>query len=165
MAKMPGNVTQDLDAGELAELPSFCKYVGDDPALAHLRGLAIPTRDVQRLVYVGERENIWVDDGEKAWRPWMGVDITERDDAGNVVVRNLAPEPLPKPAKNPMNRAQLAAVGFTDATLGDAAQELLGETWDPPGPGDGDARRAMYERVLAAMYGQAPPDHGAKLRR
>lgn len=152
MPKMEGNVKQSLEPAEIAKLPSFAKYLGNDPALAHLRGLAIPTRDVERLVYIGERENVWVDDGKgNSWQPWKGAWITTYDDDGNLVWHH---EPLPKPQKNPMGRDDLAAVGMTDASLDAASQELLGERWKPRGTAASDARRAMYERVLRAMYAE-----------
>lgn len=155
MPKTKGNVVQSIDADELARLPPFAKYMGDDPALANLRGIAIPTSEVERLVYVGERENVWVDDGKDTWRPWLGVEPTYLDDEGNVILPDYE-EPDEPVQRDPMDRAQLAAAGFTDASLDEAAQEVLGERWVPDRPGASDARRRMYQRVSAAFVEEPP---------
>ena len=141
---------QSIDANTLARLPRFAKYLGEDPRLANLQGIAIPTVDVEKVVPIGERENVWVDDGETAWRPWQNVYVADVDAEGNVVLDNWQENPLPTPqSPTAMSAGELGAYCFSDADLDRMAQEILGERWVPDRPGPSDARRALFDRVMA----------------
>lgn len=155
MARYPHNFTQTMPAEMYATLPKLATYEGDAPDLKHLLGLQIPTHEIERVVYVGERENVYVEnaDGVRS-QPWKGVWITEFDAHGKPVVRGYDEPPVKAsdPAKT-MSTADLAARGFTDATLGDLARELLGVSWEPDRLGPSAKRLAMYQRVMAAAHG------------
>lgn len=151
--RYPDNFKQDLHPEELAQLPEVCRYEGDAPDLQHLKGLLIPTVDVQRLVYVGERENIYVDfpDGTSG-RPWLGAWITELDPQGKVIVRNDGgPSKAPPKGARTMSTAELGALGYTDDDLARMAHEYLSEVWSPDRPGPSEKRRALWERVADKM--------------
>lgn len=148
------NHKQDLDPAALGNLPEFCEYEGAAPDLQHLRGVLIPTKDAARLVYVGERENLWVTDSTGRWRPWMGVAMTEvSPDTGAPVAPTYEYESLPKAVEG-MSRADLARYGMTDADLEKAARELLGERWVAPESGRASKeRQEIFDRVQTASHG------------
>lgn len=154
MARYPDNYVQSLDPEAIAKLPEFASYEGDARDLKHLVGLMIPTADIEKVVYVGERENVWVEDAEgNRWRPWAGVWITELDANGEPVVRGYD-EPLPKPTgKNPMDRAELASLGFTDDSMAQALKEHLGEDYEADRPGPSQKRRDAFERLMTVLMG------------
>lgn len=149
------NFVQHLDEQVLETLSPVARYVGHAVDLQHLRGIKIATRDVERLVYVGERENVEVEDLDGVPQcPWKHVYIVELDQDGQPVVDGYvnAP-PLPTFGPRAMSRADLASLGFTDAELDVLAREVLGERWQPDRPGLSDARRAMFDRVMAVLFG------------
>jgi hypothetical protein len=147
---------QDMDPHSIAQLPKLCEYVGLALDLQHLRGLEIPTADVEKLVYVGERDNIEVvlPTGDCTC-PWRRVEITEYDANGKPIVDGYgrgvkaeAPDP-----KRTMSTAELAAVGLTDDTLDQMSRELLGEPWEPDRPGPSKKRLDHFIRVMDAAHG------------
>lgn len=155
--RMGSNFKQDLDDDALSRLPEWCSYEGDDPSLTHLIGLVLPTKDVQRLVYVGERENIWVEQPSGLReRPWLNVWITEYDAEGKVVTTGYGEGeggPLPVYGPNAMSRADLSAMGFTDSELADLVKEVLGEVYKPDRSGPSDVRRDFFDRAMAKSFG------------
>lgn len=84
---------------------------------------------------------------------WRGVAIVQYDEFGKIVHGNYN-EPIAYAGKGAMDRADLGALGFTDRWLIDQVRALLGETYDPPGPGPSQERAAFYARVLQKMHGQ-----------
>ena len=71
MTRLPGRLVQSIDAATLATLPKVATYEGPDPELSHLVGRFLPIECVESLVYIGERENVWVEDDQGVrWRPW-----------------------------------------------------------------------------------------------
>jgi hypothetical protein len=148
---MEGNLVQSLGAEELASLPPLFTYEGRDPELSHLLGLLMPTARAEELVYVGERENIWVEsyDG-KRWQPWKNVWITEYDAQGRVILPKH--EPIPERGPDAMSTGDLAGLGMTDAALAELAMKYLQEEWAPDRPGPSDLRRALFDRVMAKVY-------------
>lgn len=158
MTRYPERFIQALAPEELDGLPPFASYEGEARDLQHLRGLVIPTKDVEKVVYVGERESVWVDDGDgNRWRPWMGCWITELDAEGNVVTKGYGADadPIPYIGPNPMDRAELASLGFTDHTLGEALREVGGEDYAPDRPGPSQKRRDAFDRLMAAIWPDA----------
>lgn len=157
--KYPPNFWQSLDEPSLRRLPPFCTYEGDDEELAHLVGKLIPTLDVEKVVYVGERDNVWCDNPsgdpeDDRIRPWAGIQVVELGPDGKPIPETYEIEPLPDevdPALE-MWTDELGSLGMTDDDLARMAQELLGETWEPEGPGRviRKLRRALYDRVMAA---------------
>jgi len=139
--------TQSMSADFMATLSAFASYEGDEPSLAHLRGVLLATNDIENVVPVGEREAVTVTElnGCK-WYPWKGVAINGPDDAPGY--KNATPLPMFGPRA--MNTFDLASLGFTDADLDDMACRLLGETWQPDRVGDSDQRRDMFDRVMTA---------------
>ncbi len=93
--RYPPNFVQSIHPKKLAELPPFATYEGTAPDLLHLRGLPIRTTDIESVVYVGEREQVWVEmpDGDRR-RPWASVWISERGPDGEPVVGEYKHEPL-----------------------------------------------------------------------
>lgn len=153
MARYPDNFVQVLPAGVLETLPEFAEYDGPARDLQHLKGLLIPTKDIDKVVYVGERENIYVTmpDGIRK-RPWLGCQIFEVDAQGNEVVRyNYEPLP-PEPPPGAMDRSELEELGWSDQELWDAAKELFGETHHYSKEASLERRR-LWERVTAALMG------------
>lgn len=143
---------QELSPEELANLPDLCEYVGRSNDLKYLLGKLIPTARVQELVPVGERENIIVTlpDGTRS-HPWKYIWIWTAGPDGLPVTRY---QPLPPETGEPkMATGDLTAVGLTDATLDQLAQELLGVRWEPDRPGPSAARKRMYDAVMAKAYG------------
>lgn len=141
---------------DFASLPKMCSYEGSAHDLAHLRGLLIPTREVEKLVYVGERENIYVDDAELGrMRPWMHVAIIELDDAGNPITTGWTNAP-PIGPQDPRaySTAHIASLGMTDEELVRLAKEHLNEDYEPDGPGPSMKRREVYDRVLDKLIGE-----------
>ena len=149
------NFKQDMPPEALAQLPEWCVYEGDAEDLRHLKGVLIPTADVERLVYVGEREGIWVveKDGHRS-RPWMGIWITEYDAKGNVVTKGYGDgtHKLPKYGPNAMSTADLSALGMTDSELAKAVKDEFGETYEPDRVGPSDRRRKFFDRLMAKWY-------------
>lgn len=149
--RYPDNFVQSLEPEELERLPAFATYEGKAADLQHLTDMLIPTKDIEKVVYVGEREQVFVDmpDGTRR-RPWAGCAITEYDPQGRVVVTGYD-EPLPPPrGPRAMSTADLGALGFTDDWLTQHAKRLLGETYTPDRPGPSDIRRDVFDRVIAA---------------
>ncbi len=152
MPKLGGNPRQDLSDPDFAALPEFCEYIGDDPDLRYLRGQLIPTRRVQELVYVGEREAIVVThaDGTRAY-PWKYAHIWEEGPDGRPVYNRT---PLPPQTDEPkLACGDLAGYGMTDAILDSLARELLGVSWEPDRPGPSAARWRMLDAVMRKAYG------------
>lgn len=147
--RYPPNFTQTMPLEAYDLLPEFAEYKGDDPELLQLRGIYFKTRDAEKLVFVGERENIYVTNGPNGEqsRPWIGVALTEHDAHGNVVVPDNY-RPLPPKQRNPMDRGELTSFGLTDAKLGELAFEHLGEKYTPDRPGPSQLRRDVYDRVM-----------------
>lgn len=149
------NFVQRIDPTHLATLSPVAQYIGDAADLQHLRGVPLKTAEVEKLIYVGERENVLVDDqhGLPSF-PWRYIMITELDENGRAVVDGYvnAP-PLPTYGPRAMSAADLRSLGMTDADLDALAQHYLGERWEPDRPGPSDARRAMFDRVMAASFG------------
>ncbi len=106
--------TQDLPPEAIAKLPKFCEYLGEDPELAHLRGMLIETARVQEVIPAGEREGIWVTEknGDR-WKPWAGVWITEVDHEGKPVPPRYEIEPIGERGPNAISTADLARYGGT----------------------------------------------------
>ncbi|MBX3221918.1 MAG: hypothetical protein KF795_15485 [Labilithrix sp.] len=155
MTRYASNFVQSLAAEEYARLPEFATYEGEADDLQHLKGLLIPTRDVEKVVYVGERENVWVEDAEgNRWRPWMGCWITEYDAAGNVVTKGYGADadPIPYIGPNPMARLELASLGFTDHTIAQALKEHLDQDYEPDRPGGSQKRRDAYKRLMDVFW-------------
>lgn len=155
MPPYPDHFVQSLDPEELSALPPLASYEGEARDLQHLRGLLIPTKDVEKVVYVGERENVWVEDADgNRWRPWMGCWIAELDAAGNVVTKGYGDDadPLPYLGPSPMDRAELARLGFTDHTLGEALKDHLGEEYEPDRSGASQKRRDAYRRLMDVFW-------------
>lgn len=150
----PPNFIQSIHPKRLAELPPFATYEGTAPDLLHLRGLLIKTTDIEKVVYVGEREQVWVEreDGSR-WRPWAGVWITELGPDGKPVVREDKHEPLPVHGPRAMNTLDLSLTGWNDDELMKAAKKL-GIDYTPERVGKSDLRREVYDRVvdLLATY-------------
>ncbi len=143
-------LTQNIDPAFLATLPKLASYEGDNPKLKALVGLFIPIEDVEKVVPVGERENVWVTDPDGTkWNPWKGVAINGDDDA---LGYQHAP-PVPTFGPRAMSTADLAALGYSDSTLDEIAERLLGERWNPDRLGKSDLRRAMFDRVMVAAHG------------
>lgn len=148
------NFTQSLPLEQLAKLPRWATYEGDAEDLQHLVGLELETATVEQLVYVGERENIYVTDevsGDR-WQPWKGIYITELDGAGNPVAPVFHEELVDRGA-NAMSMADLGALGLTDAALANMAKTELGEVYEPDRPGPSDVRRKIFDRVMAKVVG------------
>lgn len=137
---------------DVAKLPELAAYVGRAPDLQHLRGIYFKTADAETLVYIGERECIEVEypNGDKHC-PWRFILAYEVDATGDPVVPPH--EPIVERGPRAMSRAQLASLGYTDARLAELAHDLVGESWEPDRPGPSDARRAIFDRVMAAVYG------------
>lgn len=152
MPKLGENYRQALDETTLEELPEFCEYVGPDTELAYLRGKLIPTKRVQELVYVGERENIVVTlaDGTRAY-PWRNACIWQEGPDGLPVWDST---PLPPETDEPkLSCGDLAGYGLTDAALDSLARELLGVGWTPDRAGPSAARKRMLDAIFAKAYG------------
>lgn len=151
MPRFGDDFVQDLPSEELEELPEFCTYEGDDDELAQLKGKLIPTTGVQELVYVGERENIWVErDGER-WQPWRFVHIWRRGPDGELIIPKF--EPLRPEQPGAMSTGDLASLGYSDADLDRLAKEHLGEEWEPDRPGPSMLRRELFDRLMDKRYG------------
>jgi hypothetical protein len=154
--KYPDNYKQAMPENGYAQLPEYAEYDGSARDLIHLRGLEIPTKDVERVIYIGERENVFVILDDRRVYPWRSVWIQEYDADGNPVIDGYtnAP-PLPADTGDPRaySTAHIASLGMTDARLAELAEELLDETWEPAGPGPSLARREMYDRVLDKLIG------------
>lgn len=150
------NFIQSIDESEYENLPEHATYEGDAADLQHLVGRLIPTRDVEKVVYVGERENVWVTqpDGFRA-RPWYTCWIHELDANGNAIVDGYdeGAESIVERGENAMSRADLSAVGYTDDDLRKMAKEELGEVYNPDRSGPSDLRRSTYDRVMAKVFG------------
>lgn len=148
------NFIQSLEPKEITRLPAVATYEGGAEDLRHLRGRAISTQEVEALVYVGERENVWVTmpDGRRH-RPWIGCWITELDAAGEVVTKGYGrdADPIPERAPDAMSSGELSGMGLTDAKLADMARTLLGQAYTPDRSGRSDLRRSVYNRVMAAQ--------------
>jgi hypothetical protein len=148
------NYVQNIDAEVLAKLPRFCRYDGKARDLAYLDGLVLETATVEQLVYVGERENIIVEFEDGPHRPWKHVQIVELDGAGKPITSGYDnADPIPKLSPDAMSRADLSLLGYTDATLAEAAKQELGEEYEPDGPGPSDLRRSIFTRVMAKVMG------------
>ncbi len=147
-SRYPPNFSQSIHPRKLAELPPFATYEGTAPDLLHLRGLLIRTTDIESVVYVGEREQVWVErpDGSR-WRPWAGVWITELGPDGEPVVRKAKHEPLPVFGPRAMNTYDLQLEGWNDSELAKSAKEL-GIDYEPDRVGKSDLRREVYDRVI-----------------
>ena len=154
--RYPANFVQTMPADDLARLPKWCTYEGDAPDLKHLLNLVFETKTIESLVYVGERENIVVQDvvtGERT-RPWKFVEIVELDASGKPVVSGYTnADPIPKRKADAMSRADLASLGMTDADLIDLAKTELGEVYKPDRAGPSDLRRSIFDRVMARVHG------------
>lgn len=152
--RYPDNFTQTLPLDVYETLHAWARYVGTDPDLAHLQGVMIPTREVERAVYVGERECVEVANAAgNLVLPWKHVAITELDETGSPVVRNQVHE-MPEvttPPEARMSRAQLGELGFTDYELGQLAKETLGIEYDHLAPG-ASRRREVFDLVMASAY-------------
>jgi hypothetical protein len=139
-----------MSADFMAMLPAFASYEGDEPSLAHLRGVLLATTDIENVIPVGEREAVTVTDQNGCrWYPWKGVAINGPDDA--LGYKNAPP--LPTFGPRAMNTFDLALLGFTDADLDDMAHRLLGESWQPDRVGKSDQRRDVFDRVMKAGCG------------
>jgi hypothetical protein len=160
MTRYPERFSQSLAPEEYEHLPAFATYEGEAHDLRHLKGLLIPTRDIEKVVYVGERENVWVEDADGTrWRPWMGCWITELDAEGNVVMKGYGADadPIPYIGSNPMGLAELASLGWTDITLGQALKVHLGEQYEPDRPGASQKRRDAYKRLMDVFWPDVEP--------
>jgi hypothetical protein len=137
---------------QLEQLPELATYVGFARDFQHLRGIYFKTADAEALVYIGERENIEVEfpNGDKHC-PWRHVYAYQVDANGDPIVPPH--EPIVERGPRAMSRADLASLGYTDARLAELARDLLGESWEPDRSGPSDARRAMFDRVMSAVYG------------
>ena len=145
--RYPDRFKQDLPEEWYAELPKFCRYEGDAEDLIYLRGLLIPTKEVERLVYVGERENIYVYMQDGRARPWMSVAIVDIEDT-------LAPsvEPLPSAVHRGLGRYELAELGFTEAELVALAHDVGVRV--PASTLLNDAeRRRVFDAVMRKLHG------------
>lgn len=153
--RYPDNFKQDLPEEDLKRLPPFCSYVGNAEDLQYLKGKLIPTLDVQKLVYVGERESIVVElPDNPTFRPWKELYIIELDPFGEPVVDFKPGAPIVDVDPDTvMDVWELNSLGYTDSDLNDMAQEHLGESWEPGGRGTGSRRKALYDRVMSAMLG------------
>lgn len=144
---LPTNFVQSIDSAVLAKLPKLATYEGEEPALRQFRGTYFPTTQVESLIPVGERENVWVEEDGLRWQPWKHVQIVELGPDGAPVWHH---EPLPKDAGKGMSIGDLGSLGLSDQDLIDLARELLGETYEPDRPGPSEKRADVYRRVLAA---------------
>lgn len=149
--RYPETFRQELIDQDFDGLPEFCEYIGNADDLKYLRGKLIPTRRVQELVYVGERENIVVQLPNGALlRPWDGVWIYEVDENGNPKIPPI--EPIVEPTEPTMSTADLASIGYTDADLDKLSRDVLGAPWEPDRPGPSVARKRVYDAVMARLY-------------
>lgn len=157
MARFPDNFTQNLSPEEFDYLPEWCSYEGTAPDLQHLRGLLIPTREVERVVYVGERENIWVTLNGHRERPWFSVWIRELDADGQVIVRDLsANRCIAKRGPHAMSAGELGAMNMSDADLDKLSREYLNKPWEPDSLCDSDLRRERFDEVMGVLHGKPP---------
>ncbi len=156
MARYPENFTQNLSPEEFDSLPEHVVYEGNARDLQHLRGLLIPTREAERLIYVGERGSLWATfaDGHRE-RPWLNCYITELDADGKPVVRDSSGgERIVTPGPNAMSTADLAKMGLTDTKLDALSQEVLGKPWEPDRLGKSDLRRERFDEVMGVVHGK-----------
>jgi len=136
---------------EIAKLPPLAEYTGKNPVYVELLDKKIRTTDVEKLFPGEEWAAFLVEDDEgQQWYPWKGVTPEAYDEHGARVVPPVLPPMVFGP--DAMSTADLGGMGYTDAILDKMAQELLGETWKPDRVGPSDARRAMWDRVMAAAY-------------
>lgn len=155
MSRYPKNFIQDLGVENLALLPPWATYEGNAPDLQHLKQVTFPAARAQELVYVGERENVWVEDeAGNRWQPWLAVMILEVDAHGNPVLDGYTDAPsIPEHAPGTtMTTADLGSVGMTDAKLASLAKSELAETYKPEPVGPSKRRKEIYDRVMAALY-------------
>ena len=150
------NFIQSIDESSYDDLPEHATYEGDAKDLQHLIGRLIPTRDVENVIYVGEREQVWVEmpDGSRR-RPWYNCWIHELDGAGKVITKGYGADadPIVERGENAMSAGELSLLGFTDDDLRNMAKEELGEVYNPDRNGPSDLRRSTYDRVMAKVYG------------
>jgi hypothetical protein len=145
--------SQSLSPDKFDTLPEFCTWEGNEPALQHLKGLLIPTREVERVVPVGARENIWVvmPDGSRE-RPWLNCWVTEYDENGDVVVENYAKDRrIATRGPRAMGTAELGALGMTDHDLDQLSREVLGKPWEPDSLALSDLRRERFDEVFRIL--------------
>jgi hypothetical protein len=147
--KSKARLSQEKD---LTGLPKYCTFEGNEPELKHLRGLYIPTAEIQRLVPVGARENIWVvmPDGSRE-RPWLNTWITEYDEDGNIVGDVPETRRIAKRGPRAMGTAELGALGMTDHDLDMLSREVLGIPWEPDSLALSDLRRERFDQVFAIL--------------
>lgn len=150
-----GRYWQSLDPEDVKLLPAWATYTGDAKDLQHLRLVTFPTNRAEDLVYIGERENIWVENeaGDR-WNPWAAVPILELGPDGKPRVDGYTDAPpveVLRPSEA-MATWDLASVGMTDEKLASLAKTELGIDYDPPPVGPSRLRREIYERVMAAIY-------------
>jgi hypothetical protein len=152
--KSKGWFSQSLSPETFDTLPKFCTWEGHEPELQHLKGLLIPTREVERVVPVGARENIWVvmPDGGRE-RPWLNCWVTEYDANGKEVIRE-APSTKRRTRKvgpRAMGTAELGALGMTDHDLDQLSREVLGKPWEADSLGLSDLRRERFDEVFGIL--------------
>lgn len=148
------NFTQTMPLESYELFGDWARYFGEEPSLQHLKNVLIPTRQVERLIPVGERECVEVEHLETGdlCAPWRGVYIIEHDEHGNPRL----PEPSGERVREitdyskHMTRALLAEKGYTDAELEALGRELLGEEYGEGNPGTA-RRREFYDRVTGAL--------------
>jgi hypothetical protein len=97
---------QRLDPAAYDHLPKYGWYAGDAPDLAHVCGRRICLLDVERLIYMGEREKVWVlmPDGSRA-RPWYGCEPYRFDDGKPIIDRVSTASPSPTTGRTRWRRA------------------------------------------------------------
>lgn len=149
------NFKQEMDPNSYAILPKLASYEGYAPDLQHLRGVYMKTVDVEKLVYVGELENVYVEEADgRRWQPWKGVNVIELNSKGEIDQSNWNyDEPIVPAGPRAMATADLFALGWSDAMLEEQAKSLFNEKYEPDKVGKSDKRREMFDRVMAALMG------------